>query len=241
MLFSNLFSNPRGTLLLFLFRLPVILIALSVHELAHGYTSYKLGDSTAKYMGRLSLNPLRHLDPVGAFLLLFVGFGWAKPVVVDSRYFKHPKRDMALTALAGPLSNFVLAFIGCFAYYAIVSLTDTGWTSIYLLYCFSNGEIAGTVTVAGIFAVLFYLFTLMNVGLGVFNLIPIPPLDGSKILYAFLPYRWLYKIAPYERYIGLGLMALILLGALDKPLLFMQEKVLEVISFLPEKVFGGAA
>lgn len=241
MLFSHLFSNPKGTLILFLFRLPVILLSLSVHEWAHGFTSYKLGDSTARYMGRLSLNPLRHLDPVGAILLLVAGFGWAKPVMVDPRYFKNPKRDMALTALAGPMSNFILAFIGCFAYFAIASLTETGWTCIYLFHCMNNGEIVGSVTVAGIFATFFYLFTFMNIGLGVFNLLPAPPLDGSKILYAFLPDRVVWRIAPYERYIGLGLMLLIFFGFLDRPLSFLQDAVFDGISALPRWVFGGAA
>lgn len=179
-----------------LYSLPAILISLSVHELCHGFAAYKLGDPTAKMMGRLSLNPLRHIDPIGFIALLFFRFGWAKPVMVDSRYLKHPKRDMAIISLAGPLSNFLLAFLSSFLY---VLLARYALRS-QIMYI--------------IFQMVMYLF-LINIGLGIFNLIPIPPLDGSKILYSFLPNRIIYKIQPYERYIQLVLILLLLLGALD--------------------------
>ena len=190
-------------LLDFLMTLPVILIALSVHELMHGYAAYWLGDSTAKYMGRLSMNPLHHIDPIGFVALVFFHIGWAKPVMVDARNFKKPKRDMALCALAGPASNFVLAFLSSFLF-------------LFLYRIGVKNALFGDGTNA--FSVLFQMVQYMiiiNLGLGVFNLIPIPPLDGSKVLYAFLPNRIIFKIAPYERYIQLGMLLLLWIGVLS--------------------------
>lgn len=191
----------------FLITLPVILIALSVHELCHGYAAYRLGDPTAKQMGRLSMNPLHHIDPIGFLCLLFFKVGWAKPVSVDSRYFKNPKRDMAICALAGPVSNFLLAFVFSFGY---VFMLKVGITNGYFLR-----------ETTGAFQVLYQMVGYMvsiNLGLGVFNLIPIPPLDGSKILYAFLPDRILYRILPYERYIQLVMFLLLWVGFLSGPI-----------------------
>jgi Zn-dependent protease len=166
--------------------LSAILLAIIVHEMCHGLAAYALGDPTAKNMGRLSFNPVRHVDPMGALMMLIAGFGWAKPVVVDPRYFAEPKRGMALTAIAGPLSNFVLALIavGCLRYTLTVSFVSD----------------------------FFFFLALLNIGLGVFNLIPIPPLDGSKILGAFLSDRFYFSFMRLERYGMMALMALILLG-----------------------------
>lgn len=202
-------------LLDFLMTLPVILIALSVHELMHGYMAYWLGDSTAKYMGRLSMNPLHHIDPIGFIALVFFHIGWAKPVVVDSRNFKKPKRDMALCALAGPVSNFILALVSSFLF---VFLYRIGFT--YAL--FGDG-----MNPYSVFVQMVEYMIVINLGLGVFNLIPVPPLDGSKVLYAFLPYRIIYKIAPYERYIQLGMLLLMWVGVLtpiiNRGVLFFYE------------------
>lgn len=188
-----------------LITLPAILISLSVHELAHGIAAYKLGDPTAKFMGRLSLNPLRHIDPLGFLCMMFFRVGWAKPVNVDARFFKKPKRDMAICALAGPMSNFALAFIFSFitvgAYYFGIT-TGLYFTSV-------------------VFDVVFQMIACMvylNLGLGVFNLIPIPPLDGSKILYRFLPDRILWKILPYEKYAQFVLFLLLFLDVLSIPI-----------------------
>ncbi|MBR3836651.1 MAG: site-2 protease family protein [Clostridia bacterium] len=189
-----------------LLTLPVILIALSVHEMMHGYAAYRLGDPTAKYMGRLSMNPLRHIDPIGFISLLVFRIGWAKPVSVDPRYFKKPKRDMALTALAGPLSNFALAFLSSFLYVFLYGLGIR-----HQLFGATPTPYYFLVTMAG------YMVSI-NLGLGVFNLIPVPPLDGSKILYAFLPYQVLYKIAPYERYFQFVMILLLALGILSTPI-----------------------
>lgn len=190
----------------FLLTLPAVLIALSAHEMMHGYAAYRLGDPTAKYQGRLSLNPLRHVDPFGFICLMLFHVGWAKPVAVDPRYFKKPKRDMAITALAGPLTNFALAFFFSFVY---VFFLQVGLK----LALVQNGVVPYVIFLK----VLGYILTI-NLGLGVFNLIPVPPLDGSKILYAFLPYNVLYKIAPFERYFHFIMILLLALGILSLPI-----------------------
>lgn len=174
-------------------RVAAIFLCLTVHETCHGLAALALGDPTAKSMHRLSLNPLRHIDWIGLLFMFVAGFGWAKPVPVDPRYFKNPKKDMALTALAGPVSNLVLAFLALLMAKGIYLYTpDTiGWNR--LLY--------------------FLLYTLapLSIGLGVFNLIPIPPLDGSKVLGALLPDRLYVTQLRYERY---GLAVLLVLSIL---------------------------
>ncbi len=179
----------------------VVLIALTVHEFAHGYTAYKLGDMTARDMGRLSLNPIRHLDPIGAIMLLFFHFGWAKPVPINARNFKRPKRDFAITALAGPLSNLLLAFISALLYLVMILIyRNAEITSDFGLSLFAN-------------AVLFIqLFHLINLGLGVFNLLPLPPFDGSRILYSVLPTEKYFAVMRHERKIYYCVLAWFLLG-----------------------------
>lgn len=177
-----------------------VLFCMTIHELCHGLTAYRLGDPTAKNLGRLTLNPLRHIDLVGALMLLFVGVGWAKPVMVDMRYFKRPKRDMALTALAGPASNFVLAFIMLALYSVLDRLLPSEGLAVSLLFQFLWNTAA------------------MSVGLGLFNLIPISPLDGSKILFSFLPDKVYYTILRYERYAMLLIVAFMFFGIFDAPL-----------------------
>ena len=147
-----------------------VLLCLTVHETCHGLAAYALGDPTAKRMRRLSLNPLHHIDWLGLASMLLCGFGWAKPVPVDMRYFKHPRAGMAVTALAGPASNFLLALGALFLASLIFRMAAVGPVLAWLFY--------------------FLLSTAMlSVGLGLFNLIPIPPLDGSKVLFALLPDR----------------------------------------------------
>lgn len=182
-----------------LIRAVVVLVAISVHEMCHGFGAYFLGDKTAKSMGRLSLNPLRHLDPVGAICLLLFGFGWAKPVIVNPMYFKKPKRDMALVSLAGPVSNFILAFLGILIF-KLLSMT-----------MFFYGE---SILVEVVFSFISNMVWL-NIGLGVFNLIPIPPLDGSKIFLQWLPSRVYYDIMRYESLGWIILMVALALGVLD--------------------------
>lgn len=172
-------------LLSLLLRMLGVLLCLTVHETCHGLAAYALGDPTAKRMHRLSFNPLHHIDWLGLASMVICGFGWAKPVPVDMRYFKNPKAGMALTALAGPASNFLLALALTFA----ASRTYGGWATEFLL----NTAI-------------------LSIGLGLFNLVPIPPLDGSKVLFSLLPQKAYYVLMRYE---GYGMLVLLLLVSLD--------------------------
>lgn len=199
----------------YILRIPIVLLSLTVHEVAHGYAAYKLGDPTAKNAGRLSLNPLKHLDPLGTICMVLFRFGWAKPVPIRTRYFKNPRRGMALSALAGPLSNLLMAFIA----YVI---------SIYISYYSGIGghfflsSFWGTpyiITSVGKLLYVLYLFFanffLLNTSLAVFNLLPIPPLDGSRILFVFLPDKFYFGVMKYERIIQVCLMACLWIGLLD--------------------------
>lgn len=201
-------------LLLTLFSAAGALICLTVHELCHGAAAYRLGDPTAKAAGRLTLNPIRHIDPLGLLLLVTAHVGWAKPVPVDPRYFKKPKAGMALTALAGPVSNFVLAWLLLVVanlLWHVLSFTST--VHVHLLTFLLNTAV-------------------ISVGLGVFNLFPIPPLDGSKVLFSLLPDRTYAAILRYERFGMLLLLAAVWLGALDKPLTFLITRATEALRFL---------
>ena len=183
--------------------MPVILFALSLHETAHGYAAYKCGDMTAYHMGRLTLNPMRHLDPVGFLCMLVFGFGWAKPVPINTRNFQNPKRGMAISAAAGPLSNLLLGVISAALYGFFMAL------QAYLFY--QTGGTGFAVTAVGWTAVVFELSALMNLVFAVFNLLPVPPFDGSRIAFVFLPQRLYFKIMRYERQIMLGLLLGLLL------------------------------
>ncbi len=200
-------------------RIPVLLLALAVHETAHGWVAYKLGDPTAHNQGRLTLNPLKHLDPVGTLMMLFFGFGFARPVPIDVRYFKNPKRDMALTALAGPVSNILLAWFGILLYVIAGKFyNDSVFYQVIMLFL--------------------QVFYMLNLGLGVFNLIPCPPLDGSRIVLVFLPTKYYFKVMQYERYIMLVLMALLWFGILDRPLMYMINAVGNFLLFTVRLIPG---
>lgn len=179
---------------------PITLIALTGHELAHAWVSTKLGDPTPKREGRLTLNPLAHLDLVGTLLMIFTGFGWAKPVGVNPMYYKDRKKGMALTAIAGPCANFIMAFMGVLI-----------GTILLILGSFMNWP-SGVISVINY---VFYLFAFRNLCFMVFNLIPIPPLDGSKVLGIFLPNRTYYTMLQYERYAIILIMLLSVSGAFD--------------------------
>lgn len=210
------FNNLGLSILEIATRLIIVIIALTVHEYAHGWVAWKLGDSTAKSSGRLSLNPLRHLDPIGFLCMLFFRFGWARPVPIDTRNFKNPRRDMALTGLAGPVANLILAFVILIPYEIIYSLAEAG--------ALNN---IGTFGINLISALISFVasFHFMNITLALFNFFPVPPLDGSRVLYAVLPDKYYFGVMKYERYISLGIMALLLFGVLDRPLMWLSNAV----------------
>lgn len=212
---QNFLNNfDLDSLLTLIIRIIGSLICIVIHEWAHGYAADKMGDHTARAYGRLSWNPFRHIDPFGLLMMITAGVGWAKPVPVDARNFKNPRRGMAVTALAGPVSNLVLS---------IVALALAA-RALDVLFYYSVPEL--------LWNVLYYLFLLLvriatlSVGLGLFNLIPIPPLDGSKILFSFLPNRIYFMILRYERYVMLLLFALVFMGVLDVPLDYCISNVL---------------
>jgi len=174
------------------------LIAITGHEVAHGFVSYKLGDPTPRREGRLSFNPMAHLDLMGTLLMLLTGFGWAKPVSVDPRYYRDTKKGMALVAIAGPLANLIMAFAGLLIYAIIFAINvKTGALSMLTSFL-SEFSIS---------------FAITNLSFMIFNLIPIPPLDGSRILGMFLSNSAYYKLLQYERYSLFLIMVLSLSGA----------------------------
>ena len=174
--------------------LPTTLIAIMGHEFAHGLVSVKLGDPTPKYDGRLSFNPLKHLDPLGTVLMLLTGFGWAKPVPVNMNNFKNPKSGMAITALAGPVSNLLLA------------------TVVLIIFGFVYFPLTNAGSVGAILLEMLRTTAYLSCMLAVFNIIPIPPLDGSKILFSLLPEREYYKLMQYERF-GMIILVIIILSS----------------------------
>ena len=210
-----MFEFSRQTLFQWAARLLVLFTAMPVHECAHGLAADRLGDPTPRESGRLTLNPFKHLDFLGCAMIFFFGFGWAKPVMVDSRNFQHPRRDMAIVSVAGPGSNFLFAFV------------------ILVIYKISFGLWDGSPSVVTS-AVFLILETMLvtNLSIGVFNLIPMPPLDGSKILGAFLPERAYWTLMRYERFIALALLLCLWRGYLDAPLLFLTRGMYDAINWL---------
>lgn len=191
-------------------RVAGVFLCLTVHETCHGLAACALGDPTAKRMQRLSLNPLHHIDWLGLASMVICGFGWAKPVPVDMRYFKNPRLGMAFTALAGPVSNFLLALLLLFAASLLPALAPV------------NAVAAGLFSFCASTAVL-------SIGLGLFNLVPIPPLDGSKVIFSILPEKAYYTLMRYERY---GMAVLLLLVWLDVGGSYLSNAIYEVFRWM---------
>ena len=196
-------GNIQDAIISFLLSVPIIILILSVHEYAHGFVASKLGDTTAESLGRLTLNPLKHIDPIGFLMFLLVGVGYAKPVPINSRYFKKPRRDMALVGAAGPIANFALAllfmiFIKLFAVFTpMIPASAPEWLPTALGYLYT----------------ILYLGVFYNLAFMIFNLLPVPPLDGSRILYAFLPSKALLWVQRYEQYFFWGVIGLFILSS----------------------------
>ncbi len=180
-------------------RIFVVFFCLPIHELAHGWAAYKMGDSTAKNLGRLTFNPFAHLDLFGTIMLFLFGIGYANPVPVQTRNFRNPKKGMIVTALAGPGSNLLMAFV---------------------------------------FICLYYIVLLLPQSLAVFNLLPIPPLDGSKVIGFLIPSKTYFKILQYERYIMIALLLLLFTGVLNTPIALISDLLMKVISFLPSLIYN---
>ena len=217
---SNLIAQILASLL-------IIFLILPFHEFAHGWVAGKLGDPTAKYSGRLTFNPLASVDPLGAVGLILFGFGWAKPVPVDPRYFKKPKRDMALTALAGPLANLLASFVSAILLNLVILVSGGSVT---------DGTYMPNTLISFLLVFLGACVTI-NISLAVFNLLPIPPLDGSRILAIFLSDRATEMYYRYQNIIMYALFALLLVGVLDVPLMALQNLFTKGVMFLANLPF----
>lgn len=199
----------------------VVFCAAPLHEFAHALIAVKLGDDTPRLRGRLTINPTAHIDPIGALMIFLFGFGYAKPVEVRMRHFKNPKRDMALVALAGPVCNLLQAIVCLFLSNAVYALAlNTGNQILVYMQFF------------------FYFAATININLAVFNFLPIPPLDGSRLVTALLPSKYYYAIMKYERYIMIGLFVLLFTNVLSRPLSFVSGLLLALFDNITAIPFG---
>lgn len=228
MLISILRNSEYGVrekITMLVFSLVIVVFSLTIHEVCHGATALALGDPTAKEKGRLTLNPLKHLNPFGTIAMLLFGFGWAEPVPITPVRFKRKinmRAGVAIVSVAGPLSNFILSIIAAFgmqfAFKGLISSSDPYNSPLYLVYLF------------------FSMMHSMNIMLAIFNFIPIPPLDGSKILFSFLPDRAYWKLMKYEQFLAIGLVVLLYIGVLDGPLNFIVSGVSNGIVSVVNKI-----
>ncbi|MCR4563883.1 MAG: site-2 protease family protein [Clostridiales bacterium] len=222
MLFQLIRGADAADIIAYIFAMAfVVFCTLPIHEYAHALVAYKLGDPTAKNMGRLTISPMAHIDWIGALMIFIVGFGYAKPVPVNARNFKKPKLGMALSAIAGPLSNIIMAFIflvGTQMVLHFVKNYTVLWSAVYSF---------------------LYFAALVNISLAVFNLIPIPPLDGSRVLSAVLPDKYYFKLMQYERYIVIVVFILLITGVLSTPLSWLSGYVFKALNYIAALPFGG--
>lgn len=199
-----------------------VILSMSIHEVAHGLVSYWMGDPTAKLEGRLSLNPFKHIDWAGLVCLLFFGFGWAKPVPIDSRYYKDAKTGIIWTSFAGPVANFLLSFICVFLFYALYKFAPQ------FIFTAAGNFISSVLSYTG----------LISTGFGIFNLIPIPPLDGSKVVFSFLPDDKYYKFIEGAPWMNFLFIALIFTGVLNSPLGMLRTQMISFFEMVAKMILG---
>lgn len=226
-LFSLAGMDKTEILILFATKIFVLFCLLPVHEYAHALIATKMGDQTARLSGRLTLSPFAHLDLFGSIMILLFGIGYAKPVPVNPNNFKNPKKGMALTALAGPVSNLIMALV----FLIILNAFKTFGTGLLL-----SNDLLYTIVYYFL-----YFAANINITLAVFNLLPVPPLDGSRIFWAVLPDKYYFKVMQYERYIMIAMFVLLLTGALSYPISFLSQWVTTALNFvasLPFKFFN---
>lgn len=213
-------SDGLSLIVTFFSRLFVIFCTMPIHEYAHALIATKLGDQTPRLSGRLTLNPIAHISPLGAIMIFLCGFGYAKPVNVNPRNFKDPKKGMALTAIAGPVSNLIMGFICIILANLFGSVFSNNPTVLpYAVYYF------------------LYFAGVVNVNLAVFNLLPIPPLDGSRILQLLIPAKYYYKFLQYERYVVIVVFILIMTGILSGPLSFISGLIINLFTSIAGLIF----
>ena len=199
-----------------------VILSMSIHEVAHGLVSYWMGDPTAKMEGRLSLNPFKHVDWAGLVCLLFFGFGWAKPVPIDSRYYKDAKTGIIWTSFAGPVANFLLSFICVFLYYALYKFAPQ------FMFTSAGDFLSSVLSYTG----------LISTGFGIFNLIPIPPLDGSKVVFSFLADDKYYKFIEGAPWMNFLFIALIFTGILNMPLGMLRTQMIQFFEMVAKMILG---
>ncbi len=213
-------SDGLSLIVTFFSRLFVIFCTMPIHEYAHALIATKLGDQTPRLSGRLTLNPMAHISPLGAIMIFLCGFGYARPVNVNPRNFKDPKKGMALTAIAGPASNLIMGFVCIFLANMFGNIFSSNANVLpYAIYYF------------------LYFAGVVNVNLAVFNLLPIPPLDGSRILQLLIPAKYYYKFLQYERYVVIVVFILILTGVLSGPLSFISGLIINLFTSISGLIF----
>ena len=220
--------DPIGLVVSLISSLVVVFLTLPIHEWAHGFAATKLGDPTPRYQGRLTLNPFPHIDYIGALCIILFGVGWAMPVQINPRNFKNPKIGMAITAFAGPAMNIFVATVAMFA--AALTAFISGWSASQMLEILSLHLYYGEWNIPVILILFFYNVAQINIFLAVFNMIPIPPFDGSRILFAILPDKYYWRVMEYERILMFVVLIIIATDILDAPLEFISGAIFSLIN-----------